>query len=97
MTVVHASKCLRRKRSGCIIHPHHSSRSQLIFLDLAHGRATANATGAHAGATAATEAGQDGGDEEGGEAEPQEGGRGLRLTAALAGALGDVVVGDEVL
>ena len=66
------------------------------YLDLAHGRTTAD-TWAGAGTTTAREAREDGRHEEGCETEPQEGGRGLSLAAALGRALADVVVAQVVL
>lgn len=80
-----------------LVNNHCPSRleTRLKSSDLAHGRATAtDAAAAHVGAAAVLQAGEDRGDEEGDEAEPQEGGGGLRLAAAL----GRVVraVGDDV-
>ena len=69
------------------------------ILDLAHGRAAATDATAHVDATAAAihEAEEEGGDK-GDPAKPQEGVRGLCLTAVLAHAgraVGDAIV-DEV-
>jgi hypothetical protein len=67
------------------------------LLDLAHGRAPPNsAAKVDASATAQDREYQRG--DEGSPAEPQEGGRGLRLTAALGGIGGSVcdVVGECV-
>lgn len=66
-------------------------------LDLAHSRAAADTT---AGAGRATHEVGDGGDSESSEAEPEEGGGGLGLTASLglvSSAVGDNVGGDVVL
>ena len=66
-------------------------------LDLAHGRSLSDATGttAHVNArVAALETREDSRDDEGSKAEPEEGGGGLSLVAALRGvgrAVGDGV------
>ena len=64
----------------------------VMCLDLAHSRATADATSAGVGAATCAEARHDSACEEGSEGEPEEGGAGLGLTAAGAGATGDDVV-----
>lgn len=67
-------------------------------LDLGHGGAAA--TSDTSAATTALEAGQDSRRGKGGKAEPQEGGRGLGLAAALGhvdGAVCDFVVAEVVL
>lgn len=74
------------------------SSPNAMLLHLAHSRAAAaDATGAYVGAAAGSEAAHDGGGEESGEGEPEEGGGGLGLTAARAGAAGDDVAVEVVL
>lgn len=69
--------------------------TRLKSSDLAHGRATTtDAAAAHVGAAAVLQPGEDRGDEEGDEAEPQEGGGGLGLAAALRRVVR--AVGDDV-
>jgi len=66
-------------------------------LDLAHGRSLLDATGtaAHVNAgVTALETSEDGRDDKGSKAEPQEGGGGLGLVAALGGV--GRAVGDRV-
>jgi hypothetical protein len=71
--------------------------SQAKLLNLAHSRATTDATGTGVGAAARCHAAHDGGCEEGCEGEPEEGGDGLTFTASSSAAMSDNVGEDVAL
>ena len=71
--------------------------SEAKLLNLAHSRATTDATGAGVGAAARCHAAHDGGGEECCEGEPEEGSDGLTFAAASGGATGDNVGEDVAL
>lgn len=71
--------------------------SEAKLLNLAHSRATADATGTGVGAAARCHAAHDGGCEEGCEGEPEEGGDGLTFTASSSAAMSDNVGEDVAL
>ena len=83
----------RQSKAALINSP--STPSLSHRLDLAHSRATADATGTGVSTTTGRKTADDGGGEESCECEPEERGGGLSFTAARGGATGDDV-GVEV-